>query len=168
MPELEIERATKVLSKAIADLNRETIEFLAHDLGKDGSVVHAWTWNDCPMTLAQRIGNTLVGKTDYQNRSNVGAFASAWDSFMTKVSDHYRDAESTKQLTNGFGVGVVSELARGELRRRASRRKSLGDKILEKTTTACVREALAETEIREILVAMGQRYPELPDNIIKA
>lgn len=162
----QVELATKKLSKAISKLNRETIEFLAHDL--QNHTTYSNTWKDCPMTLAQKIGNTLKGATEYKSRSNVTDFAEAWDSFMMLMNDRYgHQAHSKKQLTNGFGVGVVSELAKGDLRRRAASRKSFGDKIMERTTTACVREALAEDQIRDILVAMGQQHKlAVPDNLI--
>lgn len=162
----QVESATKRLSRAISKLNRETIEFLAHDLGNH--TTYSNTWKDCPMTLAQKIGNSLKGKTEYTSRGNVNEFAMAWDSFMETMNDRYgSQAESREKLTNGFGVGVVQELAKGDLRRRASTRKALGDKIMQRTTTACVREALAETQIREILVAMGQQHRlEVPDNLI--
>lgn len=145
--------AERRLRKAISGLNLKTIQFLASDLGQ-GDAVRDSTWNDCPMTLAQRVGNTLIGKTHYQGRTNVQAFATAWDGFMGTARE-YSPVEELHSLTNGFGVKVVHDLAQAELDSRSTSRIEQGkQRFMERMTTDCARETISQEETDQIWAAI--------------
>lgn len=163
-----VRKAERALVAAIADLNLQTIKFLANDLGQD-TEVFAYNWNDCPMTLAQRVGNTLVGKTDYIRRKNVNAFASAWDAYMLVVESEAKKSgvEGTRSvLTNGHGVSTVRRIAQEELSQRdSSRYEKVKRAVRETVTTECVRETIGQQESQAIYEAIVGG-PALPNTAI--
>lgn len=163
-----VRKAERALVSAISSLNLQTIKFLANDLG-NGHAVNAHTWNDCPMTLAQKVGNTLMGKTNYMKRDNVAAFASAWDSYMSQVglaANRASIPHDSEVRTNGFGVQQVRRIASTELAQRESSRFSrMKQSIIDKNTTECARETLSMQESEALLAAiMGT--PQAPDQVI--
>lgn len=163
----QVRKAERRLVAAIADLNLSTIKYLANDLGK--SEVRAHTWSDCPMTLAQRVGNSLAGKTDYQSRKNVGNFATAWDSYMTVIREVNKASTNPdeKYGTIGFGVEVIQGIATEELAQRDSSIYQRAKKVVrEATTTECVRETIGQGESEAIYNAIVGGGPEVPNTAI--
>lgn len=158
-----VRKAERRLVDAIASLNLQTIQFLAEELGQD-TKVYAHTWTDCPMTLAQRVGNSLAGKTNYMGRKNVGAFASAWDAYMSAVTESAAKGGvyDATELTNGHGVRTVRRIAQEELdQRKSSRFERVKQSVREATTTECVRETIGQQESQAIYEAItgGPSHP---------
>lgn len=150
-----VKKAERALVSAISSLNLQTIKYLANDLGK--SEVYSHTWDDCPMTLAEKVGNTLVGKTSYISRNNVQSFAHAWDHYMSVVREENGITHTNDKslLTNGFGVGVVQRLAQEELaQREGSIYQRAKQAVREAVTTECVRETLGQKESEAIYNAI--------------